>query len=364
MTTGSHRSDDRFRLARLARGLSQGALADMAGVTRQSISGIESGRWSPSLEVALALASALGTSVEDLFGAAPELPTLDARLAAAANASARLLLSEIDGAPVAYPLVGDFGFVPGFRPALALATITRTEVAGSLIATQPIATLRPGVAIAGCDPALALLAGPLERHRPPTSLVWWACNNTAGRRLLEAGTVHAAAVHRCAAQEPLRTADHEVVGFARWREGLVVSGTQAGSVRSLADALKAGLRLVNREPGSEARRLLDDALGELGADPTTLPGYDTACSGHLLVASSIAAGLGDIGVASEPAALAYGLGFLPWQEEVCELHIPRALLGTQEIHALLDVLAGAELPAQLAAIAGYDTGPCGRVSEA
>ena len=149
MTSGSHRSDDRFRLARLARGLSQGVLADMAGVTRQSISGIESGRWSPSLEVALALASALGTSVEGLFGAAPELPALDARLAAAANASARLLLSEIDGAPVAYPLVGDFGFVPGFRPALALATVTRTEVAGSLIATQPIATLRPGVAIAG-----------------------------------------------------------------------------------------------------------------------------------------------------------------------------------------------------------------------
>jgi len=74
--------------------------------------------------------------------------------------------------------------------------------------------------------------------------------------------------------------------------------------------------------------------------------------------------LGDIGVASEPAALAYGLGFLPWQEEICELHIPRSLLGTQEIRALLDVLAGSELPAQLAAIAGYDTGPCGKVSEA
>jgi len=27
-------------------------------------------------------------------------------------------------------------------------------------------------------------------------------------------------------------------------------------------------------------------------------------------------------------------------------------------------LAGAELPAQLAAISGYDTGPCGKVSEA
>ena len=364
MTNGDHRINDRFRLARLARGLSQGALADMAGVTRQSISGIESGRWSPSLEVALALAAALGTSVEALFGATPELPTLSARLAATALASARLLLSEIDGAPVAFPLVGDYGFVPGFRPADAYGTSTRAEPAGSPIATQPIAALRPSVAIAGCDPALALLAGPLERHRPPTSLVWWACNNAAGHRLLEAGTVHAAAVHRRAGEPPRPEEEHEVVGFASWREGLMVSSEHAGSVRSLADALELGLRLVNREPGSEARRLLDEALGELGAQPAALPGYGTACSAHLLVASSIAAGLADIGVTSEPAALAYGLGFVPWQEEICELHVPRSLLGTPEVRALLDVLAGRELTAQLSAIAGYDAEPCGRVLEA
>jgi molybdate-binding protein len=77
-----------------------------------------------------------------------------------------------------------------------------------------------------------------------------------------------------------------------------------------------------------------------------------------------AAGLADIGVASEPVALAYGLGFVPWQDEICELHVPRSLLGTAEVQALLDVLAGRELPAQLAAIAGYDSDPCGRVLEA
>jgi molybdate-binding protein len=176
--------------------------------------------------------------------------------------------------------------------------------------------------------------------------------------------VHAAAVHRRADEQPRRPAGHEIVGFAAWREGLVVSSKYAKTVHSLADALELGVRLVNREPGSEARRLLDKALGELGAEPTALSGYDTACSAHLLVASSIAAGLADIGVASEPAALAYGLGFVPWQEEICELHIPQALLGTAEVRALLDVLAGRELPSQLAAIAGYDAAPCGKVSEA
>ena len=95
-----------------------------------------------------------------------------------------------------------------------------------------------------------------------------------------------------------------------------------------------------------------------------MPGYGTSCSAHLLVASAIASGLADFGVASEPAALAYGLGFVPWQDEVSELHLRRAEIAAPEVRALIDVLAGPELPAQLAAIAGYDAEPCGRVTAA
>jgi molybdate-binding protein len=241
---------------------------------------------------------------------------------------------------------------------------SQAATAGSVVDVQPIAPSGPTLVVAGCDPALALLAGPLERHRPPTSLVWWSCNNTTALGLLESGVVHAAAVHRRAGEEPIRPDGHEVVGFAAWSEGFIVSPEHAGKVQSLSDAIEMNLPLVNREPGSEARKLLDQALVELGADTASVVGYESACSAHLLVASSIAAGLASVGVASEPAALAYGLGFVPWQEEICELHVPRALLGTPEVRALLDVLAGRELPAQLAAIAGYDAAPCGRVSEA
>lgn len=364
MTPNKAGADDRLRLARLRLGLSQGDLAEMAGVTRQSISGIESGRWSPSLDVALALATALGASVEELFAAPSKLPRTNARLGAPVQGSTRLAMSEVNGTVVALPLVGDFGLVPGFRPALAHLASTQELPDGLVVEVQPIAALGPSLVVAGCDPALALLAGPLERHRPPTSLMWWPCNNTAGRRLLLAGTVHVAAVHRRDGTPPLQPSGYETVGFAAWREGLALSPKFAGTVTSLAGALACGLRLVNRDRGSEARRLLDAALGEIKEDPASVKGYDTCCSAHLLVASAIAAGLGDMGVTSEPAALAYGLEFLPWQEEICELEIPRSLLGTPEIHALLDVLAGTELPDQLRAIAGYDAERCGRVVEA
>src|SRR4051812_29799939 len=61
----------RLREARLAAGLSQAALAGAPGVSRQAVGAIEAGLHRPSVDAALALATAVGRSVEVLFGAAP-----------------------------------------------------------------------------------------------------------------------------------------------------------------------------------------------------------------------------------------------------------------------------------------------------
>ncbi len=47
--------------------MTQQALADAVGVSRQTINAIETGRYQPSLEVALKIAAAFATSVERLF---------------------------------------------------------------------------------------------------------------------------------------------------------------------------------------------------------------------------------------------------------------------------------------------------------
>lgn len=360
------RVDDRFHLARLSLGLSQSALAEAAGVTRQAISGIESGRWFPSLEVALSLAGVLGSSVEDLFGPAVQLPVVTARLAepvqpgAGPAASSRLVLSEQGERLCAFVLAGDHVMSPGFQPALAVAV---GSVSSEELRAQRLAAPGPVLSVAGCDPALPLLAGPLARHRPPVGLAWRSCGNSAALALLRSRAVHAAAIHRRAEDDaPSRSTGTEAVGFAAWREGLVVAPRHREQVTSLRDAIDAGLRIANREPGSEARRLLDDELARLRCDGRDLAGYDTSCSAHLLVASAVAAGLADFGVASEPAAMAYGLGFVAWQTERCELHLATESLRTSEVKALLHVLAGDELPSQIAAISGYDASPCGRLA--
>ncbi|MHB1989108.1 MAG: substrate-binding domain-containing protein [Acidimicrobiales bacterium] len=378
MTETRRQSDDRLRLTRLARGLSQGDLARTAGVTRQAISGIESGRWSPSLDVALLVARALDSTVEGLFGSAAEPPAVRSRLAVLAdtvagsdNEAGRLLLAEVAGDTVAFPLSGDHTMVAGFVPALATGPIT---IAGERqtgprprgsrgrdVEARRIAAQTPTLAVAGCDPALALLLGPLQRHDPPVNLAWWSTCNAVALELLEAGTVHAAALHRGIEARTKSRPGIEVVGFASWNEGLAFHPRHRAKIRDLTDIVRQGLRIANREAGAEARRLLDSELSRLKIDSGDVAGYSSEANGHLLVASAIAAGMVDAAVTCEPAALAYGLEFIPWQRELSELHIPRSLVGSTEVRALLDVLAGRELPAQLAALEGYDADSCGRI---
>ncbi|MER3424127.1 MAG: hypothetical protein C4293_13810, partial [Nitrospiraceae bacterium] len=59
--------ENRLRSLRTAKGLSQGRLASMAGITRQAIYAIEANQYLPTTAVALRLAGALDCRVEDLF---------------------------------------------------------------------------------------------------------------------------------------------------------------------------------------------------------------------------------------------------------------------------------------------------------
>ncbi|MCW4467294.1 helix-turn-helix transcriptional regulator [Glutamicibacter sp. MNS18] len=49
------------------RGLSQQALADLLGVSRQTVISLEKGRYDPSLPLAFRLARVFGCRIEDLF---------------------------------------------------------------------------------------------------------------------------------------------------------------------------------------------------------------------------------------------------------------------------------------------------------
>src|SRR3984957_5439441 len=145
-----------LRIARQTRGFSQQQLAGMAGVSRQAVSAVEAGHSDPSLRVALALAQALGMSVEELFGPGePTAPVTAVSVAPLAGrgvgegpggeraGGVRVMLALVGDRFVAPPLRGDAGVGLGFLPAGGLAARRgRTAPAGAAafeeVAVRPI----------------------------------------------------------------------------------------------------------------------------------------------------------------------------------------------------------------------------------
>ena len=135
-------SGTRLRLARQARGFSQQQLAGMAGVSRQAVSAVESGASDPSLRVALALARALGLTVEEMFGPRTPAPQVDAQpLAPLGDGGARVTLAAIGDHFVALPLAGAAVSKAGFVPADGLAGPPGAP--GTPGAARPVRPLSP-----------------------------------------------------------------------------------------------------------------------------------------------------------------------------------------------------------------------------
>ena len=62
---------NRLRELRARHGFTQEALADVIGMSRQTVIALEKGRYNPSVQLALLVAKAMGEPVESLFWLEP-----------------------------------------------------------------------------------------------------------------------------------------------------------------------------------------------------------------------------------------------------------------------------------------------------
>ncbi len=367
---------------RRARDLSQRALAEAAGIARQTLSAIEAGRLTPSTAVSLALARALGVSVEALFWL-DDPASLTAEVEGAAPApGTRVRLGRIDGRWVAHPLRADDAtglavaadaLVEG--PAGADADADADPAAPATSAPRARVRVRPltrrdhldaTLVVAGCDPALGLLVGRLADRHPGARLTWIDAGSLDALAALAAGRAHLAGVHlvddatgeqnlpfarRALAGRPAR-----LVTLGRWRQGLVVAPGNPLGVHGVADLARPGLRLVDREAGAGAHRLLRRRLAAAGV-PAPAPAL--LARGHQAVAQAVTLGAGDVGVATECVAAAFGLAFLPLSEERFDLVVPGALAADPRLAPVLDTLASATFHRELGGLPGYDAREAG-----
>ncbi|MDJ0664883.1 MAG: helix-turn-helix domain-containing protein [Acidimicrobiia bacterium] len=320
----------RLREYRESAGLSQVELAEKAGVSRQLVGAAESGRNLPRVDAAIALAGALGVPVEDVFPAsAPPCDVLtgepigDGRAVRAGRVGSKVVAAPFPASPLRWGSLD--GVVTG----------------GSL---TPVAGLRNGLVVAGCEPALDLLEDQLRRRG--TSALSVMTSSRGAIAALQAGRVHAAVVHGPA----LARAD-EMAGVARfrlasWEVGLA-DAVEAPS--GWFDAALSGQSpVVQREPGAGVQQAFESAVH---GDAARVPG-PRVNSHHESAVHALYAGIPAVTIA--PAAVAVGAQFVALDSHDTEVWIDPRWFDDRVVTEALDVLLGREFRATLARIGGYD----------
>jgi molybdate-binding protein/DNA-binding XRE family transcriptional regulator len=331
-----------LRERRLVQGLSQDQLARQVGVSRQALNTLERGHARPSLETALALATILGTTVEALFGKAHLSPLpLPAK---AGPAGTRLLLVEVAGRVQAHRLEASSG-----EPADALVEDPR----------RPPTLLEPErwrrtLLVAGCDPALRMLAVRAGNAR------WLNAGTGKAVDLLVRRQVHVVGVHSLSNRDRRRVQGTLLVHLATWPLGLAVRKGNPLGISGVADLARDDVRIVNRERGASARTLLEDLLDDLGLSLAAVRGHADEVQGHDAVARAVALGAADAGVTTRAAAAAYGLEFRQLSEESFNLVVRPDELARPEVQGLLAVARTPAFHRDVGALPGYGTARSGK----
>jgi putative molybdopterin biosynthesis protein len=331
-----------LRERRQVQGWSQDQLARQVGVSRQALNALERGHAQPSLETALALSAVLGTSVETLFGKSsappPALPTRNGA------AGTRLLLAEVNGRVQGHPLDPNAG-----EPADALVEDPR----------RPPALLEPQLwrrrlLVAGCDPALRMLAVRSGNAR------WLNAGTGKAVDLLVRRRVHLVGVHSLSERDRRRVRGTLLVHLATWPLGLAVRRGNPRGIQGVADLARPDVRIVNRERGASARALLDRLLSELGLQTALVRGYSDEVQGHEGVGRAVALGAADVGVTTQAAAAAHDLEFRQLSEESFNLVIRQDELARPEVQGLIAVARTTAFRRDVGALPGYGTARSGQ----
>jgi putative molybdopterin biosynthesis protein len=374
MTTRTSEIETNLAGLRQKRGFSAAHLAELTGISRQTIYAIEAGSYVPNTALALKLARILEVSVEDVFALPDSLPAPEPRTeqvtvipgAEAPQPGQPVQLCQVDKrmlgvAPSPVPW-----YFPASDAVVAAKPGERGRTKVHLFHADQDFSKR--ILVAGCDPGISVLA----RHVQAAGfeLVLAHRNSSQALALLQEGAVHVAGTHlrdEVSGESNLPEISRmfprnvvAVISFAVWEEGIVTARNNPKSIRGIEDFARPDVLIVNREAGAGSRQLLDAHLQRLGIQARQVRGYDSHAPGHLPAAWQVQSGAADGCIATRAAARLFGLGFIPLVSERYDLAIHRRHLDLPGIQALLDTLGRSGFRRELESLGGYDTRAAGQ----
>jgi molybdopterin molybdotransferase/putative molybdopterin biosynthesis protein len=288
--------------------------------------------------------------------------TVPVRVASELGRREFLLVSLIDGGEgmIAFPTGKGSGAVTSFSQAdgfievdaLASSLGAESEVQVTLIGS---AVHAPDIVIMGShDVALDVVVGALAERGFSTRVL--AVGSLGGVAAASRGECDIAPVHLIDPQSGhynVHLAQPGLALVSGWRrmQGILFRpGDARFEGKSAAEALKAVLAdasvlMVNRNAGSGTRVLVDKLL-----EGTKPAGYANQPKSHNAVAAAIAQARADWGLAIEPVAKMYGLGFLPVAPEHYDFLIVESRRERPPVQAFLAALRDPQTRARIAAL--------------
>ena len=359
---------------RRKRGMSAIQLAATVSVSRQTIYAMEAGTYVPNTAVALRMARALETTVEELFSLAESEPDPKLR----SELSTLLPGSEIPQAGQAVQLcsvdkklmAAAPSAVPWYFPASDAVVAEKPGPAGKtrLQVFQTESDFTNRILVAGCDPGISVLSRHVQAAG--AELVLAHRNSSQALALLRKGCVHVAGTHlkdESSGESNLPQIDRmfpknsvAVISFAVWEEGIVAARGNPKGIRGIEDFARKDVAIANREEGAGSRILIDARLKKAGIDKRKVRGYDRLAPGHLPAAWQVQSGAVDCCIATRAAARIFGLHFIPLVSERYDLVIRKQHLDLPRMQNLLDTLSRSDFRRELEGLGGYDTRLAGR----
>jgi putative molybdopterin biosynthesis protein len=265
----------------------------------------------------------------------------------------------------AYPMGKNSGSVTAFSKAdgfIRIEAQTEQLAAGTAVSVQLLSRrLAPAelVSIGSHCIGLDLLLGRLQREGMSTKSMH--VGSQGGLAAVRRGECDLAGIHLMEAetgkynQPYLEPGMRLLPGYLRM-QGFVYrpDDTRFANAANPQQAVAAALDdpdciMVNRNAGSGTRVLIDQLLN--GSQPA---GYAVQTKSHNAVATSVAQGRADWGIAIDTVAKMYDLAFLPLQEEHYDFAVPESRWGSSAVQRFIALLNDPGVRAELEAM-GFKT---------
>jgi len=192
-----------------------------------------------------------------------------------------------------------------------------------------------------------------------------------GLRALHLGRAHLAGVHLYHPQSKeynipylkdfLPEEETLLFHLASRCQGFICHPRRSSFFEGIGDLVSRDCRLVNREPGSGTRLLLDRLLAEQSISPRKVRGYSQEVFTHMEVGLAILHGEADVGLGIEAVAECLNLKFIPITTERYDLVVPKGNLSIKSVQVFFNLLNSAKFFKLAGKLAGYDLKDSGKI---